>query len=108
MAFLSVQRKMRSRPSARSATKAHPAQHRRLKHRQAVVGTTIERPTEAARPLDRLPEASAPEPAAYANRARAAGGPEDHALYTCTCGYVFEADVIATVGCPHCGTEQSW
>jgi hypothetical protein len=41
-------------------------------------------------------------------RARESGGPEDHAMYTCTCGYVFEADVSTSVACPHCGANQAW
>jgi hypothetical protein len=37
------------------------------------------------------------------------GGPsEDRALYTCQCGYVFEALVSTSVGCPHCGSAQAW
>jgi hypothetical protein len=41
-------------------------------------------------------------------RERAAGGPEDLAAYRCDCGYVFEAPVSTTVGCPHCGGAQAW
>jgi len=41
-------------------------------------------------------------------RERAAGGPEDRAAYCCSCGYVFEAPVSTTVGCPHCGDTQAW
>jgi rubrerythrin len=33
---------------------------------------------------------------------------QDTAIYNCTCGFVFEADVQTTVGCPHCGAEQAW
>jgi hypothetical protein len=37
------------------------------------------------------------------------GGPsQDRALYTCNCGYVFEAQVSTSVGCPHCGGKQAW
>lgn len=37
------------------------------------------------------------------------GGPsEDRAVYTCQCGYVFEALVTTSVGCPHCGSKQAW
>ncbi len=32
----------------------------------------------------------------------------DHALYSCQCGYVFEAPVSTSVGCPHCGGTQAW
>ena len=41
-------------------------------------------------------------------RERAAGGPEDRALYHCHCGFIFEAAVTTSVGCPHCGTAQAW
>jgi predicted Zn-ribbon and HTH transcriptional regulator len=41
-------------------------------------------------------------------RAKRSGGPEDHALYRCQCGYVFRAEVSTSVGCPHCGTSQAW
>ena len=41
-------------------------------------------------------------------RRRREPAPEDHALYSCSCGYVFEADVSTSVGCPHCGGSQAW
>jgi rubrerythrin len=41
-------------------------------------------------------------------RAKRSGGPEDRAMYNCTCGYVFKADVSTSVGCPVCGTSQAW
>jgi hypothetical protein len=41
-------------------------------------------------------------------RMRESGGPDDRAIYTCSCGYVFEADVTTSVTCPHCGTGQAW
>jgi len=41
-------------------------------------------------------------------RERAAGGPEDRAAYCCGCGFVFEAPVSTTVGCPNCGGTQAW
>ena len=28
--------------------------------------------------------------------------------HTCSCGYVFEADVTTSVTCPHCGGGQAW
>jgi len=48
------------------------------------------------------------QPPAPHARERAAGGPEDLAAYRCSCGYVFEAPVSTTVGCPHCGGTQAW
>jgi rubrerythrin len=41
-------------------------------------------------------------------RLRASGGPNDRAQYTCGCGFVWEADVSASVACPHCGASQAW
>jgi hypothetical protein len=41
-------------------------------------------------------------------RAKRSGGPEDTALYSCSCGYAFKAPVSTSVGCPHCGTSQAW
>jgi hypothetical protein len=41
-------------------------------------------------------------------RARESGGPEDRAMYTCSCGYVFQAEVSTSVACPHCGAGQAW
>jgi rubrerythrin len=50
-----------------------------------------------------------PEPVHPAERRmRDSGGPDDRAVYTCTCGYLFEAPVTASVSCPHCGAEQAW
>lgn len=34
--------------------------------------------------------------------------PQDQATYACRCGYVFEAAVSTSVGCPHCGDSQAW
>jgi hypothetical protein len=42
-------------------------------------------------------------------RARRQGGPsQDHALYACSCGYVFPALVSTSVDCPACGDIQAW
>jgi hypothetical protein len=50
-----------------------------------------------------------PEPVhADERRLRDAGGPRDRACYSCGCGYLFEAQVSATVQCPKCSTEQAW
>jgi hypothetical protein len=43
-----------------------------------------------------------------AQRVREAGGPVDHASYTCSCGYLFSASVSTSVACPHCGAYQAW
>lgn len=41
-------------------------------------------------------------------RRRAEVAPQDQAMYTCQCGYVFAAEVSTSVGCPHCGGAQAW
>jgi predicted Zn-ribbon and HTH transcriptional regulator len=41
-------------------------------------------------------------------RAKRSGGPEDHALYSCHCGYAFKAEVSTSVSCPHCGSGHAW
>ncbi len=52
------------------------------------------------------PGAGARPPAA---RSRRQGGAlQDQALYSCGCGYVFNAAVSTSVGCPHCGDTQAW
>jgi rubrerythrin len=62
--------------------------------------------------LLRRPHASSPPAAlddlADERRMRESGGPDDRAVYSCSCGYVFEADVSTSVTCPHCGTGQAW
>jgi hypothetical protein len=70
--------------------------------------------TRRLRPLRRPHSAStrpAPpeaDPHPDERRARESGGPLDKALYTCTCGFVFDADVSTSVTCPHCGAGQAW
>jgi hypothetical protein len=59
------------------------------------------------RPTRKPPQTAAPEPP-ETRAARRGGGPEDKALYSCMCGFAFEANVTTSVGCPHCGTEQAW
>jgi hypothetical protein len=39
---------------------------------------------------------------------RDTGPSQDRALYTCECGYAFEALVTTSVGCPHCARTQAW
>ncbi|MDO8213657.1 hypothetical protein [Conexibacter sp. CPCC 206217] len=53
-------------------------------------------------------QAPRPAPEQRPRQDRDAGGPEDRALYHCHCGFVFQANVSASVGCPHCGSAQAW
>jgi hypothetical protein len=41
-------------------------------------------------------------------RHRACVAPEDTALYTCGCGFAFQAAVTTSVACPNCGSGQAW
>jgi hypothetical protein len=58
------------------------------------------------------PEHMSPRPSADvdtpAPRRRHGGPTQDTALYKCQCGFVFEAAVSTSVGCPHCGGTQAW
>jgi hypothetical protein len=42
------------------------------------------------------------------HRRQELGPQQDKALYSCICGFVFEATVSTSVGCPHCGGTQAW
>ena len=77
---------MRS-PLQRIADRRRPALQRRRSH-------------PAARPV--------PAPMEPEQRVREAGGPEDTAHYSCSCGYMFEAAVSTSVACPHCAAVQAW
>lgn len=67
------------------------------------------RPHIRRRPERSLPPVATDPPQVQPQaRERAAGGPEDRAAYRCSCGFVFEAPVSTTVGCPHCGGPQAW
>ena len=45
---------------------------------------------------------------AIPHRRQELGPQQDQALYSCSCGFVFEASVSTSVGCPHCGGTQAW
>ena len=49
-----------------------------------------------------------PEDAVSLERRAGGGESEDRALYSCECGYAFEALVTTSVGCPHCARTQAW
>jgi hypothetical protein len=61
----------------------------------------------STRPTRKPARAAAPE-SPETRAARRGGGPEDTALYSCMCGFVFKAKVTTSVDCPHCGAEQAW
>jgi len=65
--------------------------------------------TRRRRREGQLPARPAPVSAGIAaRRRREAGAPQDQAMYSCQCGFVFEAQVSTSVDCPHCGGGQAW
>ncbi len=73
------------------------------------------RPGDSLRAFERTPRAGAValreelyRPDRAARRVREAGGPKDHACYSCSCGLIFDAAVSTSVACPHCGVTQAW
>jgi hypothetical protein len=65
-------------------------------------------PRRGYRPMERGDVLLVELPTPVETRVREAGGPEDSAHYTCSCGMVFQASVSASVACPHCGVHQDW
>jgi hypothetical protein len=63
----------------------------------------------ATSPADQRPRsgtgASSRSPGAPQRREPAT---EDQAMYSCECGFIFQAAVSTSVGCPHCGGSQAW
>jgi rubrerythrin len=93
---------MRVRSNRQSETRRRSGPARRgsvLRREQAPAATSADAPETAATTEDDLFDE---------RRLRASGGPDDRAQYTCGCGYVWEADVSASVACPNCGTSQAW
>ena len=72
----------------------------------ARAGTDASDAAAAARPSYTATAATALQRRLAVDRVREAGGPLDHASYSCECGYVFLAPVSTTVACPHCGTGR--
>jgi hypothetical protein len=66
------------------------------------------RPRRSERSAVQSVSPPATEPSDPEARVREAGGPQDSACYTCSCGMVFQAPVSTSVSCPHCGTDQAW
>lgn len=87
----------------------HTRLHRTARSRLIRVSrTTPDGASPAVQPSSEGDPAAASDEEAPQARERRAGGPEDRALYHCHCGFVFEAPVSTTVGCPHCGSAQAW
>jgi hypothetical protein len=86
----------------------HTRRHRRRRGAPsaAPVSTAVETLAPPSSEPTSTPGAHVPDP--DVQRVQEAGGPEDHASYSCACGYLFSADVSTSVVCPHCGTDQAW
>jgi hypothetical protein len=79
----------------------------RVRPTRSIITSRPQRRTHSvARPAPPAPPQAADHP--QERRARESGGPIDHALYTCSCGMVFDAPVSTSVSCPHCGAPQAW
>ncbi|HEX8976793.1 MAG TPA: hypothetical protein VF781_09790 [Solirubrobacteraceae bacterium] len=75
------------------------------RYREGRLGRVAERTEVRAHPestTNPIPEHTA------SSRRRLAGAPQDQALYSCGCGFVFAAQVSTSVDCPHCGGTQAW
>lgn len=66
------------------------------------------RPTRGSQPMKRRDRGRGTAVHAETLRVREGGPPQDQAVYTCQCGYVFEALVSTSVDCPNCGSTQAW
>lgn len=63
---------------------------------------------DPAAPSEVDPEPAPVDDLADERRLRDSGGPHDRAQYTCASGFLWHADVSASVACPHCGASQAW
>jgi rubrerythrin len=70
----------------------------------------VPRAAQAVKPDQsrRAPEASRADRRAPGNDAPHQTDDSDRAVYSCQCGFVFEAEVSTTVRCPHCGQQLAW
>lgn len=76
--------------------------------RQDAHGTQAQATESAGTHETRSPSATARGPVARGRSRRDCETFQDNALYSCHCGFVFEAAVSTQVDCPHCGTGQAW
>jgi len=86
----------------------HTRRHRRRRGAPSAAPAAIAVEPLAAPGSEPTPAPDAHVPDPDVQRVQDAGGPEDHASYSCACGYLFSADVSTSVVCPHCGTDQAW
>jgi hypothetical protein len=89
---MQVRSKRHTEPRRRSGATRRPTPFRR----------------DPAAPSEVDPEPAPVDDLADERRLRDSGGPHDRAQYTCACGFLWHADVSASVACPHCGASQAW
>ncbi len=85
-----------SMPVRSKATHAGPRRHR-------MSAISAER-----RAADPAPGRGAHDRQSGERSRRSGGSTQDRALYSCGCGYAFDALVSTSVDCPHCGDRQAW
>ena len=76
--------------------------NKEAKRESAAAQGQPDRPTESPAEAHRRAGATARTPR------RLEPATEDQAMYSCECGFVFQAAVSTSVGCPHCGGSQAW
>jgi hypothetical protein len=81
----------------------------RLRRASDAGARTDSAPRRGAASPDSVPDAPAGSSAAVGASSVPEADPSlDSAVYSCSCGYVFEAQVSTSVDCPHCGASQAW
>ena len=80
----------------------------RTERRPHVFGRPAEIVEEPSARAVAEPEGVHADEHAAERRHRECVAPEDSALYSCSCGFQFQAPVSTSVSCPHCGTGQAW
>jgi len=97
-----LRRRLNNGPTRESVGAQGPQPDRPAAERSRAVHTTASPGDE--RPLNGAPTAAGAERA----QRRLEPATEDQAMYSCECGFVFQASVSTSVGCPHCGGSQAW
>ena len=96
--------RVRTNRQSESRHRGGPLRRKALLRRETTVTEVVAEPESASEPV----AADGEDELFDERRLRASGGPNDRAQYTCGCGFVWEADVSASVACPHCGASQAW
>ena len=88
---------------------ANERRRRRLEEALAPPTNATRAPVEAPAPtVGAALDASSGPASATAAPAPRLESELGEATYTCSCGFVFNAAVLTSVSCPHCGDAQAW